>query len=165
MQKQKSETGRWILTRIRNFIPHLLVLVIVVVAISYIGVQFSLVSKRLIDIATMQEDGNLKLAVIKMVVLLVLQLLLQIIYIRIHVSVSGKLAMKLRSELFYKLLSKDYSDVSKIHSGEVLNRLVSDVSLLSEKTTEIIPNVFALLSTIILKYELQFFEEQLVALL
>ncbi|MBO5734176.1 MAG: ABC transporter ATP-binding protein [Clostridia bacterium] len=152
MSKQKSETGRWIFKRIRAFMPYILMLVVFVVVISYINVQFSLVSKSLIDIATNQAEGSLKTSVIKLVVLLVSQLLLQILYIRIHVAVSGKLAMAIRTELFYKLLSKDYNEVSKIHSGEVLNRLVSDVSLISEKVTEIIPNVFALCSTILFSF-------------
>ena len=152
MQKQKSETGKWIFKRIRAFIPYLIVLIVFVVLLAYINVQFSLVSKSLIDIATNQAEGSLKTAALKLTALLVVQLILQILYIRIHVSVSGKLSMSLKTELFYKILSKDYSEVSKIHSGEILNRLVSDVSLLSEKTTEIIPNVFALLSTILFSF-------------
>lgn len=152
MQKQKSETGKWIFKRIRAFIPYLIVLIVFVVSLSYINVQFSLVSKSLIDIATNQAEGSLKTAALKLTALLVVQLILQILYIRIHVSVSGKLSMSLKTELFYKILSKDYREVSKIHSGEILNRLVSDVSLLSEKTTEIIPNVFALLSTILFSF-------------
>lgn len=148
MEKEKSKTGKWIFKRIRAFIPFILILVLIVIAISYIGVQFSLVSKSLIDIATNQEEGSLKASAIKLIVFLALQLVLQIVYVRIHITVSGKLSMSLRSELFYKLLSKDYGKVSKIHSGEILNRLVSDVSLLAEKTTEIIPNVVALVSTV-----------------
>ncbi len=152
MEKKKSETGKWIFKRVRAFIPYLLALIALVIVISYINVQFSLVSKSLIDIATKQVEGNLKKSAVTLCVLLVLQLIIQILYTRIHVSVSGKLTMRIRSELFYKMLSKDYSEVSKKHSGEILNRLVSDVSLLSEKTTEIIPNVFALASTIIFSF-------------
>lgn len=152
MQKQKSVTGKWIFKRIRVFIPYLLLLIAIVVTIAYIDVQFSLVSMTLIDTATNQVDGSVKVAAVELIVLLIAQLILQLVYIRIHVSVSGKFSMNLRSELFYKLLSKDYSEVSKIHSGEILNRLVSDVALLAEKTTEIIPNVFALFSTILFSF-------------
>ncbi len=152
MKKGKSETGKWIFKRIRAFIPQLLILIAIVVTIAYINVQFSLVSKNLIDIAIHQSDGSLKIAAFELVILLVSQLVLQIAYIRIHVLVSGKLAMSIKTELFYKLMSKDCSEVLKIHSGEILNRLVSDVSLLSEKTTEIIPNVFALISTIVFSF-------------
>lgn len=152
MQSRKSKTVKWIFSRIRTFIPHILSLIAIVVTIAYINVQFSLVSKSLIDIATKQAEGSIKLAATELVVLLILQLVLQVVYIRIHILVSGKLAMGLRSELFYKLLTKDYSELSKIHSGEILNRLVSDVALLSEKVTEIIPDVFALLSTIMFSF-------------
>ena len=152
MEKRKSETGKWIFKRIRAFVPYLIILVAIVVAISFISVQFSLVSKSLIDIATNQAEGSLKSTAVKLIVFLVVQLLLQVIYIRIHVTVSGKLSMAIRSELFYKMLSKDYGEVSKIHSGEVLNRLISDVSHLCEKTTEIIPNVVALFSTVLFSF-------------
>jgi len=152
MDKRKSKTYKWIFNRVRAFIPYILVLVLIVVTISYVNVQFSLVSKSLIDIATRQAAGNLKESIFKLIAFLVAQLLLQVIYIRIHVAVSGKLAMSIRSELFYKLLGKDYGEISKIHSGEILNRLVSDVSLLSEKTAEIIPNVVSLFATIIFSF-------------
>ncbi len=152
MQERKVKTSSWIFKRIRKFIPYLLMLIAIVITISYINVQFSLVSKSLIDVATKQVDGNLKVTVFELVALLISQLVLRIVYIRIHITVSGKFAMSLRTELFYKLLAKDYSEVSKIHSGEILNRLVSDISLLSEKSTEIIPNVFALISTIMFSF-------------
>ncbi len=152
MKREKAETGKWILSHIRPFIPYLVLLIVMVVTIAYINVEFSLVSKSLIDVATKQSEGNLVNSAVALVVLLVSQLILQVVYTRVHITVSGKLAMSLRSELFYKLLGKDYSEISKIHSGEILNRLVSDVSLLSEKTTEIIPNVFALLSTVIFSF-------------
>ena len=152
LKKGKSLTVKWIFERIRTFIPLILILVLIVTVISYIGVQFSLVSKSLIDIATNQADGSLKASIIELIAYLIIQLVLQIVYVRIHIMVSGKLSMALRSELFYKLLSKDYGQVSKIHSGEILNRLVSDVSLLAEKTTEIIPNVVALVSTVLFSF-------------
>lgn len=152
MHKKKSETGKWIFKRIRAFIPYLLVLIAMVVTIAYINVQFSLVSKELIDTVTKQADGNWKVAVAELIGLLISQLVLQIAYIRIHILVSGKLAMGLRTELFHKLLSKDYSEVSKIHSGELLNRVVSDVAILSEKVTEIIPDLFGLVATILFSF-------------
>lgn len=152
MKRAKAETGKWILTHIRQFIPYLILLIVMVIAVAYINVEFSLVSKSLIDIATKQVDGTLLDSAVALGVLLVAQLLLQIVYTRVHIKTSGKLAMSIRTELFYKLLGKDYSEISRIHSGEILNRLVSDVSLLSEKTTEIIPNVFALLSTVVFSF-------------
>lgn len=151
-QKQKSGTGKWIFNHIRAFVPYIIILIVFVVVVAYIGVQFSLVSKSLIDIATDQASGDLKATALKLAALLLLQLLLQILYVRIHIKAAGKLTMALRSELFYKIVSKDYGAVSKFHSGELLNRLVSDVSLIAEKSMEIIPNVCALFSTVIFSF-------------
>ncbi len=143
---------RWIAKRIRPYLPGLILLVVMAICVSYIGVRFALVSRSLIDVATGQAQGSVMHSVAELTVLLVLQLSLQIIYVRLHVTTSGKLAMKIRTDLYYKLMKKDYSVVSDYHTGEILNRLVSDVSLVSEKTTEIIPNLFSLLSTVVFSF-------------
>ena len=150
----KKNTGSlaWIAKRVKPFIPALILLVGIATVISFINVQFALVSRTLIDTATNQAGGSVLESGIHLVVLLVVQLVLQVVYIRMHISVSGRLSMAIRTELFYKLLKKDYISVSGIHSGEVLNRLMSDVSMVSEKSTEIIPNVVSLISTVVFSF-------------
>ncbi len=143
---------KWIAKRIRPYIPGLILLILMATCVSYIGVRFALVSRSLIDTATGQAEGSVMHSVLSLVILLIVQLLLQVVYIRIHIHISGKLAMDIRTDLYYQLMKKDFRSVSALHSGEVLNRLVSDVSLVTEKTTEIIPNVFALLSTVVFSF-------------
>lgn len=150
--KKKTGTLAWIAKRVKPFIPALVLLVLIATAISYINVQFALVSRTLIDVATKQTDGNVFKSALGLVLLLVGQLVLQVLYIRTHIKVSGKLTMAIRTELYYKLLKKDYISVSGMHSGEVLSRLISDVSLVSEQTTSIIPNVISLLSTVLFSF-------------
>ncbi len=143
---------KWIAKRIRPYLPGLVLLVVMATCVSYIGVRFALVSRSLIDAATGQSQQSVMHSVAELIVLLVLQLVLQIVYVRVHVKISGKLAMKIRTDLYYQLMKKDYGVVSDYHTGEILNRLVSDVSLVSEKTTEVIPNVFSLLSAVIFSF-------------
>ena len=95
----------------------------------------------MIDTATKQAEGSVFGSAVRLGVLLGIQLVLQVVYIRIHIKTSGKLAMSIRTDLFYLLMKKDFGGVAAIHSGEILNRLISDVSLVAEKITEIIPNV------------------------
>lgn len=155
-REKNAKSGRWILKRIRPFIPGLVILMAIVTVISYISVQFALVSKNLIDTATRQSGGSVAEWAVKLSALLLFQLVLQAVYIRIHVKISGRLAMAVRTDIFYKLLQKDFSSVSEIHSGEVLNRLVSDVSIVSEKITEMIPNVVALVTTLVFSFSALF---------
>jgi len=150
--KRDGNSNKWIFNRIRSYIPRLIVLIIIVTVISYISVQFALVSKSLIDTATKQTEGSVFGSAVRLGVLLGIQLVLQVVYIRIHIKTSGKLAMSIRTDLFYLLMKKDFGEVAAIHSGEVLNRLISDVSLVAEKITEIIPNVVALISTVVFSF-------------
>ena len=150
--KRDTSSLKWIFNRIRSYAFWLFVLIVMATLVSYINVQFALVSKRLIDVATNQTTGNVVDSALALGALLVSQLLLQILYIRVHIRISGRLAMSMRTDLFYQLMKKDYAGVSRLHSGEILNRLVSDVSLVAEKVTEIIPNVVALLSTIVFSF-------------
>lgn len=151
--KKDAYSQRWIFKRIRPYLSKLIVLIAFAAIISYINVQFALASKELIDVATGEIPGVSILAcAVKLGVLLVLQLCLQVVYIRIHIKTSGKLSMSIRTDLFYQLMKKDFVGVSEFHSGEILNRLVSDVSLISEKITEIVPNVVALFSTVVFSF-------------
>lgn len=150
--KRDTSSLKWIFKRIRSYAFWLFVLIVMVTFVSYINVQFALISKRLIDVATSQTAGSVIDSALALGALLIVQLLLQILYIRIHIKISGKLAMSMRTDLFYMLMKKDYAGVCAIHSGEILNRLVSDVSLVAEKVTEIVPNVVALLSTVVFSF-------------
>ncbi|MBQ7006679.1 MAG: ABC transporter ATP-binding protein, partial [Oscillospiraceae bacterium] len=150
--KRDTSSLKWIFKRIRSYAFWLFVLIVMVTFVSYINVQFALVSKRLIDVATNQTAGSVVDSALLLGALLIVQLLLQVLYIRIHIKISGKLAMSMRTDLFYQLMKKDYAGVSALHSGEILNRLVSDVSLVAEKVTEMIPNVVALLSTVVFSF-------------
>lgn len=150
--KKNLSSSKWIVKKIRPYIPDLMVLVLTGVLISYISVKFALISKNLIDVVTHQSEGNVKEAALSLVLMLVAQLLLQIIHIRINIKASGKLAMSIRTDIFYKLLKKDFAKVSSIHSGELLNTLISDITLVSEKTVQLIPSVFTISSSIIFSF-------------
>lgn len=150
--KRDANSGKWIFKRVRPYIPGLVVLIVIATVISYISVRFAFISRSLIDTATKQAEGSVLGCAVRLGVLLLVQLVLQVIYIRIHIKISGRLAMSIRTDLFYALLKKDFSEVAAIHSGEILNRLVSDVSLVSEKITEIVPNVISLVSTVVFSF-------------
>ncbi len=151
MDKNLS-SSKWIFKKARPYIPNLIMLIVTGVLISYISVKFALISKSLIDIVTKQAEGSVKGAAISLVLMLVFQLALQIIHIRINIKTSGKLAMSIRTNMFYKLLKKDFAKISSIHSGEILNTLIRDITMVSDKTTQLIPSVFILSSSVLFSF-------------
>ena len=150
--KKNLSSSKWIFKKVRPYIPNLIIMILTGVSISYLGVRFALMSKNLIDIATKQAEGSVKTAILQLMIMLAIQLVLQIIHVRIHIKTSGKISMDIRTDMFYKLLKKDFAKVSSIHSGEILNTLISDISMVAEKTTQLIPSVFTLVSSILFSF-------------
>ena len=50
----------------------------------------------------------------------------------------------LRQEIFAEILKKDYTAASSYHSGDLLNRMTSDVSVVAEGISNLIPRIISL---------------------
>lgn len=57
--------------------------------------------------------------------------------------------MLLRNKLFLKISRRKFSDVSKYHSGDLLNRMTSDISVVVSGVTNIIPSCVSMATKII----------------
>lgn len=110
---------------------------------SVLSVLFALAVKKVVDGAT---DGNREQLVhgaIFIVVVIILQFAFRVINKSLQEYIKGKLEMNFRSSLFDKILKKNYAEISAYHSGELMNALTSDVNVICDGLTEIIPEVFS----------------------
>lgn len=146
---QGKNIFKWILKNGKHSIPSIALLTLVAVFNTMIGLRFTIVSKAVLDIATKQQEGNLLYSCIQLVVMLLLQLILQISINFINVNANAKLDMELKRNVFRMLIGKDYLSVTKYHSGELLNRLTSDISVITGGIITIVPNICLLLTSII----------------
>ena len=67
--------------------------------------------------------------------------LIRILSNSIAEKVRVRLEITYRTIILTSLCKKKYSDISKFHSGELLNRLFSDVSIISSSVTGIVPSL------------------------
>lgn len=118
--------------------------------LSVIGVRFAMVSKELIDIVTNQSDGDLKAAFTTLAVYLAVQIILIIAGSLTDARIRGKLEIRLKRDLFCSLLKKDWTELSSYHSGELMNRLTSDVNIIVSGISDIIPTFVSLAVTIVM---------------
>lgn len=128
-------------------IPLILVLCIITVLVSVLSIRFALASKNVIDAAVSKTD--LLKNVIPLAVLLISQLLLNILYSVIYTVAHGKMVINMRRELFNSSLRKDYLSISSFHSGELVNRINGDTSIVCNAVFDILPNAFSIISRII----------------
>lgn len=144
----------------------ILFLVVCAVLISYISVKFALVSKDILDIATSGSKSSfLKESIIYLVVLVVLQLICQIAYTLVLLHTENKYRFDLRLKIYSSLLLKKTSALSKYHTGEILNRLNSDVSNVTSSVLSIVPNVFSFVSRIVIAFSALFMLDKTFALI
>lgn len=144
-----NKVYKWILKNGKSSLPFIIILTIASSALSLISLQFSMESKKIIDIAIGDQNGSLLECVIRIVTLLVLMLAIQILINFVNVHANSRFEITLKNNVFKNLLRKDYLAVSAYHSGELLNRINSDVSVIVSGITTIIPKSALFLTSVI----------------
>lgn len=142
-------TVKWIYRRIKRYFP-LVALISLISAVSAVSfVALALITKNILDIATRDAEGSLVKYGIILFSVIILQVALSAAQSLLNAYTNGKLTMALRNYLFGMLCKKKYSDISRYHSGDILNRFTSDVDVIVSSSVSIIPNIVSMAAKII----------------
>lgn len=150
MKNQSNKTTlKWIYRRIKRFLPAIIAtaLISAVTAVSY--VVLALLTKKVLDIATGDAAGNLAAAGAALFAVIALQVTAGACQSLLNAYTNGKLTMSLREYLFTAICKKKYEDISPYHSGDILNRITSDVDTVVSSSVTIIPNSVSIFTKII----------------
>ena len=112
-------------------------------------ILLALVSSAILDIATGSREGNIWIQVLFLILLILLQAVLNIVSSNVRIRVTTKIEMRIRQGVFSMILKKQYGEVNKIHSGEILNRLTSDVDIVVDGIVSLIPQAISMLTKIV----------------
>lgn len=112
-------------------------------------ILLALVSSAILDIATGSREGNIWIQVLFLILLILLQAVLNIVSSNVRIRVTTKIEMRIRQGVFSMILKKKYGEVNKIHSGEILNRLTSDVDIVVGGIVSLIPQAISMLTKIV----------------
>ena len=164
-EKNKSKALIWLLKNSKPHILSLTILTLLGIIISVVSVLFALSSKNVIDAATGTiAKENLKPEIFNLIILLVLQLVLDSSFSFIHVRILGNIKINLKTKLFNTILKKDWLSINNYHTGELLTRLNSDISLISTSVVDIVPSAASLFSRIFLSLYVLFKLDMMFAL-
>ncbi|MBR4720347.1 MAG: ABC transporter ATP-binding protein [Clostridia bacterium] len=146
---KKKNAWKWIFENGKKSFPVIILLSVISIALSVIQINFATASKDVMDIATKQTDGVLKDAFLVLLMLLLIRLVLQITVSYLNVHACSRFEIALKRHIFGILIKKDYLSVSKFHSGELMNRINSDVSVIVNGIIDILPYAVMFLTSII----------------
>lgn len=155
----------WIKRNSVSELPGMVSLIICDALYSVCSVSMAVFAKLIIDSAQKGNmDGLVRNAVILLLVIIA-QIALKLLSKSLEVRVSGKLEMKYKTELFSNILKKDYLKISRYHSGELMTRLTSDITVVSQAVTTIIPGIVSTVTRLICAFAVLFALDKWFALL
>lgn len=113
------------------------------------GAAFALLCRGIVDCAVSGEYGGLVRYAVLLGGIVLLQVVLRFLCNGISEQVRARTEMQLRGRLFGELLSTELSSLRKYHSGELLNRMFSDVRICSDSIVDIVPSAVNMVTKII----------------
>ena len=140
-----KQTFTWIKERLTGSLWYIILLAIMRSAVTVLGVAFALSSKQVIDAAQGKDIQFLAKSALILLFVVLSQLLIRLFGRGIETSIVAKLTLHIRSSLFKKLLSRDYSSLGKYHSGDLMTRISDDADIVASGIISLIPSVLALL--------------------
>ena len=138
-KKKVNKTAlRWILQKSKSQLPSIILLVVIYAILAIIGVYVAIASKYLVNAATGNDPSyaNDPLGGVAHYGMIFGGIVCADIFFsvlqRIFVfRISAKLEISYKTDLFQQILEKEFADVSAYHSGELLNRLTSDIGTIT----------------------------------
>ena len=143
-EMKEKQVLRWIYSVSKKYLLFVGLLVIFSAVISGSFILLALVSSRLLDTVTGSYSGNYKFLLFALIGIILLQVTFNIISSNVRVRVMTKIEMSMREHLFAHILQKSYLDVTKYHSGELLNRYTSDIGIVVSGVVGIIPEAISI---------------------
>jgi len=135
-----GKTLRWIWNVSGKAKKNVYLLVAVKVLHSLTGVLYALLLQQVVDSATGQNDKSLGVSLAYFAGLILLTIALQAIVRYLSEKTKARLEKTFRQRLFSQLLSRDYAGVCATHTGEWMNRMTSDVNVVINGVTQIVPD-------------------------
>ena len=145
-----KKTAKWIFTRLKKFIPAVIIISLMSTFVSLGGIALILITRQILNDAQSGITGaELRVNIIWLIVVLIAQIAINLVDGFIKNKTIFKMDIHLKDRLFRESIAKDYSKISKLHSGELVTRLSSDIDVIVRGMASIIPSVISTFAKLI----------------
>ena len=120
-------------------------LVVVQTVLSISSIAFAFVLRRIINMAVDGVQGGFWASLALLVGILLGQIMLSAASRFLSEYTSATVENRFKHRLFSALLTGDYGSVAAVHSGEWMNRLTSDTTVVAGGVTQIVPGLIGML--------------------
>lgn len=132
----------WILHYVSHYRLQIIIYVVIGVLSTAMGLGSTVASKYLIDSVVSRDTKTVAVSAVLAVSLALTQIIVNAATSRVATVVGTKVSNEIRSNVYEHMVYSDWEDISKYHSGDLLNRIEGDVSALASSVISFVPNVF-----------------------
>lgn len=143
------KTLKWILHTLGNRKWMIVVLAVLRSAQAVCGIVFALLMRRGIDSAVSGDMTAFRHSVILLLGMIFLQLALYAVHGYLEEDTRASVENRLRQKVFHGILEKEYREVTGYHTGELMNRLTSDTSVVMDGAVSLFPSVLSMVVRIV----------------
>ncbi len=141
---KRKQPIKWLINRSKKQTIKMSLLIFANAFLSVLSVVFAFIIKEIVDSATVYKDMyRLITFAIAILGIVVLQFAFRMIITCLTEHIRAKLEMEYRGYVFSKILDKKYDKINRFHSGELMNRLTADVSIVADGVSSILPMAVA----------------------
>jgi len=146
-EKKISQKGKsWLKREMRPYRWNILFLTIVGVFSTVLSLAFAYLVRYLINGAADGDKNRLLVFAAVLLGVILLRVTAHTLTGFLSEKYRAKITVGLRSRLFGRILRADYASIEKYHSGDLLNRLTSDVNEVAADTVSIMPAVASMIA-------------------
>lgn len=138
------KTLKWILHTLGNRKWMIVLLAVLRSAQAMCGIEFALLMRRGIDSAVSGEMTAFRHSVIALVAMIFLQMVLYAVNRYMEEDTRASVENRFRQKVFRGILEKEYKEVTGYHTGELINRLTSDTSVVMDGSVSLFPSVLSM---------------------
>lgn len=142
----KTSALAYLIRKVRRRIPALLIMSLANVGSALFGVLFALGTRRVINSAIAGSSESFFDACLCQAGIILGAVGCLTLYRFLHDKLAAELDRDWKKDLLHSLLNGDYAEVSGYHSGELVNRLNSDVKAVNDGLLATLPGLLSMIT-------------------
>ncbi len=143
------KTLKWIFKKTKSQALNFILLNLINIVYSFLSIYLILISKHVIDAAVSGLLLELKKYMIQLIMITLIEIALKAILASINAVTRAKLEINFKQDVLHTILRRNYEQVTKFHSGELMTRIVSDVNLIIDTLVALIPSILSMVTRLV----------------
>ncbi len=140
--RSMGKEWKWLMHYISRYRLQIILYVTIGVLSTVMGIGSTVASKYLIDSVVAHSTETIVISAAFAVGLALLQILVNAVTSRVATVVGTKVSNEIRASVYEHIVFAEWEDISRYHSGDLLNRIEGDVTALSSSIISFVPSVF-----------------------